>query len=239
MKKFLLTLLLINFIISGHSKSIALIYRGKQLSEKQNIYLDSIDVNLGYIKAIIGVKNESGKLMNVNVKKSSISIIENSNNIFCWGIYCYSPLVIDSQNAVEIPENSTNESFYAEYIPADVASGETVIEYQFYENNNPSNSASVIIHFVEGIKAGLNDYQSDKNHSVKVIKNAGRIQISSNLDKKSKLIFYNFSGQTIGDYSLHAGNFIFTLPNQLKKGIYFFSIITINRVIITQKLIVY
>jgi hypothetical protein len=237
-KRYLL-LVLILLDIYGFSQSIVLFSNGKQLTDKQTIYLDSIDANLGYIKAIIVVKNISDAEIEVNVSKKPITVVDNSSNLFCWGIYCYSPTVNESRNAVKIPTKTINESFYAEYVPSDVTSSETVIEYKFYEVTNTSNSASVVVHFVKKIRTGLNELQMGEYFTLSSIKNTKITQVSYNLTSNSNLIVQNVSGQIIGEYLLPLGAATINLPIYFNKGLCVYSIARLNRILISKKLLYY
>ncbi|MEI6754832.1 MAG: hypothetical protein WCK78_16920 [Paludibacter sp.] len=237
-KRYLLLVLMI-LGVYGFSQSIVLFYNGKQLTDKQTIYLDSIDANFGYIKAIIGIKNISDAEIEVNVSKKPITVIDNSSNLFCWGIYCYSPSVNDSRNAVKIPSKTINESFYAEYVPSDVPSGETVIEYKFYEVTNTSNSASVVVHFVEKNRTGLNELQMGEYFTLSSIKNTKTTQVSYNLTSNSNLIVQNVSGQIIGKFLLPLGAATINLPTYLNKGLFICSIVRLNGIVINKKLLNY
>jgi hypothetical protein len=223
----------------GYSQSLVLIYNGKELSNGQIIRLDSIDANFGYIKAVIGVKNQGDREIEVNVKKIAISVINNSSNLFCWGVNCYSPSVTESRNAVLIPAKTTNESFYAEYEPANAASGVSVVEYQFYEVTDASNSATITVHFVEGSGTGLIKLESGEYLNLFAEQKSGNIQVSYNLLSESHFIIHNLAGQIVGECALPSATATINLPFQLRKGTYIYSIIRSNKFVKPNKFIVF
>jgi len=238
MKRKYLVLLFLTIGIFGFSQTLTLLYKGKELANNEIIYADSYDANLGYIKAFIGVKNTDRTEVEVSVTKNPISVIDNSSNLFCWGIYCYSPSVTESRNPVKIPARSIDDSFYAEYVPANLTTGESVIEYKFYELNNTSNSASVVVHFVEN-QTGINKLQNDEFCSLSSIYNTGTIKVSCNLTEKSTLIIQNLSGKKIDEYILPLGFSTQYLQLNLSKGLYIYSILRLNKNIINKKFINY
>ena len=222
----------------GFSQTITLTYKDVSLNNQQDIYVDSVDENFGYMKIEIGVRNQSDKDITVNVMKKPISILENSNNLFCWGTNCYSSTVLTSQNAVIIPAKTINHTFYAEYIPA-FSSGKSIIEYTFFDVRNDLNRFSVIVHFVEKGNTRINNLEDEEYVHLYPSTNNRSILISTNLNKVSKLVVYNFQGQMIKYYSLDAGNLKVNLPLHLEKGIYFFVIERSNFIIFQEKLICY
>lgn len=238
MKKIYLLSILMCIGSWGYAQTITLTYKDVSLTDQQNIYVDSVDENFGYMKVEIGVRNESDKDITVNVMKKPISILDNSNNLFCWGANCYSSSVLTSQNAVTIPAKAINYTFYAEYMPA-FSLGKSIIEYSFFDVRNNLNKSSVIVHFVEKDDTRINDLK-DEEYVHLYPSNINRsISISTNLNKASKLFIYNLQGQRIMNYSLAAGNIKINLPLQLEKGIYFFVIERSNSIVFQEKFICY
>jgi len=234
MIKILLLLLVMTVSLSGYSQSLVLIYNGMEHTDGDTLILDSVDPNLGFMKAVVGVKNKGESGVDVKVKKTSISVISGSQNLFCWGTYCYSANANESQYPVTIPAKTTNQSFYAEYAPSLANLGKSVIEYKFYDIMNPDNSAKVIVKYMEG-KTGMDDFRAIEYLNVFSGIHTGTIQISYNLLAKSRMVIHNLSGQIVGEFPLAGGSSSILLPVQLKQGIYLYSLIRSNKIIQNKK----
>jgi hypothetical protein len=236
--KILLLLLAMSVSLSGFSQSLVLVYNGMEHADGDTLILDSVDPNLGFMKAVIGVKNKGEAGVDLKVKKISVSVLSGSQNLFCWGTYCYTANTSESQYPVNIPAKTTNQSFYAEYAPSIANLGKSVIEYKFYDIMNPDNSAKVIVKYMEG-KTEIKEFQSIENFSVFSNMNSGTIQVSYNLLAKSRMVIHNLAGQIVGEFPLAMGSSSILVPVQLKNGIYLYSLIRANKIIQSKKFLVF
>jgi hypothetical protein len=237
MIKLFLFLIAMDVALSGFSQSMVLIFNGMEHADGDTLTLDSIDPKLGFMKAVIGVKNKGESGIDIKVKKTSISVISGSQNLFCWGTYCYSENINESPNPVNIPAKTTNQSFYAEYAPTIANVGKSVIEYKFYDIMNAGNSAKVIVKYLEG-KTEVNEFQEIEYFNIS-INNAGMIRISYNLLRRSQIVIQNLSGQIVGEFPLTLGNFSVLLPIHFEKGMYLCSLIRSNKIIQSKKFLVF
>jgi hypothetical protein len=237
MKK-LLFLWALTFTLPGFSQSLVLIFNGIEHANGDTLTLDSIDPKLGFMKAVIGVKNKGETEVNVKVKKTSVSVLTGSQNLFCWGTYCYTTNINESQYSVTIPAKTINQSFYAEYVTTQANVGKSIIEYLFYDITNPGNSAKVIVKYIEG-KTAIKDFQTNENFNVYTNMNSGTIQISYNLLAKSHLVIHLLSGQIVGEFPLTRGSSTIILPFRLKNGIYLCSLIRSDKIIQSKKFFVF
>jgi len=237
MMKLLLFLLAVTFTLPGFSQSLVLIFNGIEHADGDTLTLDSMDPNLGFMKAVVGVKNKGEASVDVKVKKTSVSVLSGSQNLFCWGMYCYSENSNESQHPVTIPAKTTNQSFYAEYVPTQASVGKSIIEYKFYDILNAGNSAKVIVKYIEG-KTAINEFQAIENFSVFSNIANGTMQISYSLSEKSYLMIHNLSGQIVGEFPLNMGSSTIILPIRYVKGIYLFSLVRSNKIIQSKKFFV-
>jgi hypothetical protein len=237
MIKLFLFLLVMGVALSGYSQSLVLIFNGIEHADGDTLTLDSVDPNLGLMKAVIGIKNKGESSADVKVKKTSISLLSGSQNLFCWGTYCYSGNTNESQYAVTIPAKTTNLSFYAEYAPAMANVGKTVIEYKFYDVINAGNSAKVIVRYIEG-KTEVIDLQ-DIDYFTIFTDNAGMVRISTHMQAKSKIVIQNQTGQILGEFQLTKGTSSIILPIPTGKGIYVGTVIRSNKIIQSKKFLVF
>lgn len=221
-----------------HSQTISLLQNKNILTNKQNIYIDSIDANFGFMKAEIGVRNNSDFDIAVNVKRNCMNVLENSSNMFCWGATCYSPSTSESKNAVIIPGKTTNNTFYVEYIPAS-SSGESIVEFTFFEVGNVLNNSSIILHFVEMYNTGLHELTTKEKFRIHTTDRKESLIVTCYLITESTLILYNLSGQKVGEFSLPTGNTNINLPFKVKSGSYIFSVLKSNKVVFKGKILKY
>lgn len=236
MKYIYLGFILLITSITGFAQSIQLIYNGSVITNGSEINLSTIDPDLGQMKAEISVKNIDPANISVKVKKTEISIIPESVNSFCWGVNCYSPSTNISTNAVSIPSNSINNSFYAEYLPAGASAGKTSVKYEFFNTSNTSDLTSVIVNYIEGNVSKTDELSREETIRIKNLN--GLTNISFNITSDTRLFIYDLSGQIISDCILIAGVQNINLPIQLKKGIYIYSLYNADRFINSAKFII-
>jgi hypothetical protein len=237
MRKIFLFLLAMGVSLYGTSQSLVLVFNGLEHADGDTLTLDSVDPDLGFMKAVIGVKNKGEAGIDVKVKKTSVSVLSGSQNLFCWGTYCYTANTSESQYPVTIPAKSINLSFYAEYVPTQASAGKSVIEYKFYDIMNAGNSAKVIVKYMEG-KTNIIDFQSVEYFNVFGNK-TGTIQISYNILAGSQIAIHNLSGQILGEFPLTMGNSSVILPFRFEKGMYLCSLIRSDKIIQCRKFLVF
>ena len=104
----------------------------------------SIDDNL--LELGLKVTNTSANDISIKVKKEEVSVIEGSENYFCWK-ECYAPDVFVSPDFLLVEAGVTKDrSFKGDYKP-NQNSGETKIRYTFFDMNNETDKATVLVVF--------------------------------------------------------------------------------------------
>jgi len=102
------------------------------------------------------ISNISEEDLNVRVRRTEISLIQGTVNVFCWAGLCYPPFVDESPNSVIIPSGTIHsDDFSAHYNPNSMI-GTSTIMYTFFDDNNPSDSVCFIAEFIIQNADGLN-----------------------------------------------------------------------------------
>jgi hypothetical protein len=94
----------------------------------------------------IDIHNTSASSIDVQCKKRHVQLISETQNYFCWSS-CYPPYTFESINPVTILANETNDIFSAHYKPNGNL-GCIVVAYTFFNNDNPSDSAMVVVKYI-------------------------------------------------------------------------------------------
>jgi len=223
--------------LSVYAQSLILIYNGKELVNGGTLKIDYVDPVFEYMRAAIAVKNIGDKDLNVHVQKRVKTLLSGSSNSFCWGTQCYSESAAISEKAVNIQSKSTDNSFLAEYFPAQKDTGRTIIEYLFFDAENSANSAKVTVSFLE-LKTAICELETGE---FVVFHNASperTINVSYHLTAKSKLVLYSLSGQISETFDLNSGKSDIQLPVKSGNGIYLYAVVRNEKVIRTGKLCV-
>tara|TARA_B100000427_G_scaffold263896_1_gene228885 strand:- start:646 stop:1317 length:672 start_codon:yes stop_codon:yes gene_type:complete len=194
----------------------------------------------------LDLKNNSSNTITVVCQKTIISM---PNNLPVWGgaSYCFAgncysaSSTLPSTPAVLSPgqeitySNNDLEAFSGYYVPAQVA-GISVVEYCFYDENNPSDETCVTVTYNISSTTGVNDidrisqfYPNPANEN---------IYFEYYLDKSANFVVMDILGNQVKQLQiLDAGKQTVNISD-LSQGIYFGSIISDDKIKNTQKIIV-
>lgn len=194
----------------------------------------------------LDLKNNSSNTITVVCQKTIISM---PNNLPVWGgaSYCFAgncysaSSTLPSTPAVLSPgqeitySNNDLEAFSGYYVPAQVA-GISVVEYCFYDENNPSDETCVTVTYDISSTTGVNDidrisqfYPNPANEN---------IYFEYYLDKSANFVVMDILGNQVKQLQiLDAGKQTVNISD-LSQGIYFGSIISDDKIKTTQKIIV-
>ncbi len=150
------------------------------------------------LEAHIQVHNSTDKEVEVKAKKSEVSIVEKTENTFCWGA-CFPPFISESPDAIKIAAEGTDaNSFVGDYSP-NGEEGTSVIRYTFFVASNPDDSVSLWVYYQVGA-AGLVDwtidpsqihlYPNPANQDLHVVFPAGLREVTT-------FTVLNLTGQTV------------------------------------------
>ncbi|MDO9510496.1 MAG: T9SS type A sorting domain-containing protein [Bacteroidales bacterium] len=118
-------------------------HENQAIANGQKIYAGGLPSN--EIVVELKVKNTSANSLMVKAKKTEISVVSESTNVFCWTL-CYSPSTYVSPDSVVIEAGNSYDEFSGHYNTG-INLGHTVIMYTFFDIMNPSDSVSVLIEY--------------------------------------------------------------------------------------------
>lgn len=116
---------------------------GHAISNGQTLYAGGLPS--AEIVVELNVKNVSANALKVKAKKTELSVIDGSTNVFCWTL-CYPPFTYVSPDSVIIEAGSVYDEFSGHYSAWDII-GHTRVMYTFFDMMNPSDSVSVVIEY--------------------------------------------------------------------------------------------
>jgi hypothetical protein len=165
------------------------------------------------------IKNSSNSDMEIKVTKIENGVISGTSNYYCWGL-CYTPAVYTSPMGVTVLANSTNsDDFSAHYTPNGNA-GITSVTYQFFDVNNPTETAEVTINFevtplTSSDQININKLQVYPNPS------DGIIRLTNDTEERIQTIeVFDVAGKLVQNYFHPEKNIELNL-SQLGSGVYY------------------
>lgn len=242
MKKFVLSFLLVAaFGLFIKAQSLQVLNSWGDVVSGQTINIwdwDNADVN--YIISVeFDIKNTSGTSKNIYCKRQEISIVPSTQNYFCWDV-CYPPQVNQSSSGLYIAPNGINSLFVSDYKPM-LQMGTSTIRYVWWDQANSNDSVWVTVNFNIG-SAGINDNKPSGNLTNAYPNPANSTSnISYTLTNTNSGIIRvsNILGETVKEISITGSKGLTSLNvADLNSGIYFYSLITNDKVLATKKIIV-
>jgi len=194
----------------------------------------------------LDIKNNSANAITIVCQKTVISIPNNlpswAGPSYCFAGNCYSASSTLPSTAAILGagqefkwSNNDLEAFSGYYVPAEV-SGTSVVEYCFYDQNNPADASCVTVTYEISNSTSVNEIgrasdffpnpASDYTMINYTPKQNYIFELVDVLGNKVKYIDLSYSGQE----SLYVG--------ELSKGIYFGSFIHNDKLVSIKKLIV-
>ncbi len=245
MNKTLLSfIIMLLFSVAVHSQSLSIIYEGQQLENGAAVEINGeLSSDLFYeVVAHARVKNNTDRNVSVLVERITHDTITGSLNQFCW-VQCFAPWVDVSPTPFEIPASDTTpgETFSGHYLPQGKL-GVTKLEYVFFIETEPNDSVSFVVNFKvtpasidtwkDNIKFG-NAYPNPASSTVYF-----DYELPTTFDN-AKVKIFNLLGQSLAEQKITQQSGKVQLPvEQLKEGVYFYSLLIDNQNIISKKLII-
>jgi hypothetical protein len=194
----------------------------------------------------LDLKNNSSNTITVVCQKTIISI---PNNLPVWGgaSYCFAgncysaSSTLPSTSAILAPGqeikyiNNDLEAFSGYYVPAQIA-GTSVVEYCFYDENNPSDETCVIVTYEISATTAVNDINRISQFYPNPAKE--NVYFEHYLDASAELIIMDILGNQVRQVQLLEKGKKKVDISDLSQGIYLGSIMSDNQLISTQKIIV-
>ena len=243
MKKFVLFLSLCSILVFGvNAQSLTLFdLEGNEVLNGQEFEL--VDVpSVGEITFHLKVQNSTENDLNVLAKKVYVDVVDLTMNMFCWG-QCFGPDTYVSPTAVTIlaGETTGDEFFSGHYMPLG-HEGTSIIRYVFFNADNVNDSTYVTVKYVGGF-TGINT--PEDNFTVSGIypnpaTSVANIDYSFADGSNDATIYVNdLTGSRVKEITLSgfSGTASFDVSD-LRNGIYFYTIVRNDEILITSKLII-
>ncbi len=144
MKKTLLLLFSFVAMIAIQAQTFELTWEGETLGETVVI---NADPSVGEVIFDPLVTNLTGENLNVKVRRTNVSVVDGSENYFCW-VACYAPFVDESSEYFNMVAGSTTDQdfFSAHYTPLG-RTGVTTVEYLFFNMDNEDQNLKVTVEY--------------------------------------------------------------------------------------------
>ena len=195
------------------------------------------------VTGYIACTNDNAEALSVKTKKIIYEgdTLTGTSNYFCWGA-CFPPFIYVSPTSLMIEPGATSNDFYADYEPRDVP-GVSRITYVFFDENNPDDSASVIVDW-NASPAGLGQELLSQVTFSEAYPNPASTMARVDYDlpvelENSVVIITNLLGARVKELPLTSMQGRLEIPVfDLQDGIYFYTLKSQNNLAVTKKLVV-
>ena len=184
--------------------------------------------------------NNSGSSKNVKMFRKINNIAAGQQSSFCWGINCYGPLTDTATYIVSVAPGDFDTA-RCDLNPMGFA-GYSEVTYCWYDVNNPSDS--ICLKFTYDVATGINQVIAAEDFVSLPRPNPsdGSTVITYNLKNQnadSKIVFYNVIGSKVMEVKVdNSKHYIQINTSALQAGVYYYSFISGNKAISTNKLVV-
>lgn len=205
------------------------------------IFVDTSDINVPTLDVYLNVKNNTGMDLNdLYVRRIINSEADTSFNSFCLGT-CFLPTTDTSTPAIVLAQGES-VSFSGDYYP-NLCSGLTSITYEFFDNRSSVTpiTAQVTINFRVSPLGIVHDAKSFNISEAFPNPSSTYATIVYNLPVSSggKIVLHNLIGSIVREVNLEkqVGRVAIS-TSDLKEGVYFYSFIFDNKIVVTKKLVI-
>lgn len=218
MKKFILGVVLIAVASVCHSQ-------GLEFSGQDEITYgqpSSID-----IPSYITVQNNSDQTRNIKVRRNPIDILDGTSNWFCW-VLCWQDIIDTSSYSLHLDPGEVTEEFSAHINPGGQEYGNWLIEYCFYDVNDPEFEYCTVVHWSTADPLSTEDLSDSKlvypqpNPCSDIV----RFNIlNEKLPTNSVLSIFSVVGEKIKEQRIQSGVKVVEMDvNDLSPGVYIYSL---------------
>jgi len=239
-KNILLSCFLIAFLPNSIAQNLVLYDFDDKVISNDTIYKAG-NTNDNLLEIGFKITNSGTSAINVKVKKEEISIIDGTENYFCWK-ECYAPDIFVSPDFLTIEAGATNDrSFKGDYKPYQ-NNGESEIRYTFFNVDDEQDTATVLVVYQVSTPTAINLAENNKKLISKAFPVPARdfVRIKYNIDEANnvKLEIFNLQGSKIeekeiiklkGEYILFSYNY--------KQGIYLYQFTQNGQIIESGKVV--
>jgi len=244
MKKILLTLFSLAIFPGLFAQSFSLLDTNGVVIDNGATVQVLGDPTDAVIIAKFHVKNDATEEKDVKVKKviNAGDTLPTTKNSICWGIQCYPPDVYETPFPLTIQPGELNTSFFGEYQPMTVP-GVSRIMYVFFDSNNRDDSVAVTVEYNaspssigDGLISGAKFSDAYPNPARSIVKVDYSIpaQVSD-----ASIVVTNMLGSEVKKIELNELKGTARIEvTELLNGIYFYSLVANDKLILTRKFVV-
>lgn len=197
-----------------------------------------------FLKGQVFLHNDAEVALEIWARKIEQDVLPNTFNTFCWSDFCYDVSVFESQGALTIEAGATSVAadFYGQYFPEGL-SGTTIVKYEFFSRNESFETVGVTVHYTADATSATGPVTrqtriSDPRPNPARDYTLFDYQLPPDLGS-AKLIIRNLTGSVVKEISLDpAGSRLRLETNDLGNGIFLYSFMVNDQVILTKKLVV-
>lgn len=197
----------------------------------------------GYASFKLDVLNVAATVKNVKVKKIELNMLPSVEGLtICW-VSCYPPFVFESPDAIAIEPNMICPNFEGDLAFVPNSLGTSTAKFVFFDVDNPNDSSYVIVNYNVGF-VGRNDIlaRTAKVSNAYPNPSSSMVYVDYKLPvntTNAKLKISNLLGTTVStiDLTKNEGKAAVNV-NDLKNGVYFYSIMINNLATVTRKFVV-
>lgn len=241
MKKIILSVALLVFtVFYVNAQSFTLSMHGEVLGD--TVMPDSTNAYEIVLEAIF--TNHTNSAVLIKVVRNEIYLMEGDTSYFCWGA-CYPYFVDSSGMLMEIPAGGSSGEldFSAHYIYHDDIIGVSLIDYKFYDMDNPDEFVKVIIKY-DNTPDGLDENILKNTWVSDIYPNPASYYVTIDYDmpaevEAASIKIVNLLGSVVKEQKIDARNNIMKMNvSELNGGIYFYSLTINGEIYSTKKLII-
>ena len=189
------------------------------------------------------INNNTNNGINVKVIRDELLMLEGTNSYFCWDT-CNPVSVDTSANSMFVPAGSSGiEGDFVGYYETNGEIGISLIEYKYYNKDNPEEYIAVIVKFDTNPTSIDNNILNNIWVS-EIYPNPSTDNVSVNYElpsevKTASVKIVNLLGSVVMEEHIEIGNNSMRMNiSNLDGGIYFYSLLINGEIYSTKKLIV-
>jgi hypothetical protein len=222
----------------GVAQSFSLFYHDQKLSADTVLVragtTDSLDLT-----TFLTIRNDAETEMQIQAKKTEISMAPGTACSLCWAGYCYPAEIFQTDYPLDLAPGASDFSCFAHFITAGIA-GTSNVRWTYFDQDNPEDSVSVVINYIT-YPMGI----GNPNATVRIIVAPnpadGEVlfRLSSDVDSELTVQLYTLSGiSVLSGISNNYEGLLKLNTSTVPTGIYLYSIREKGKLISTGKLVV-